>query len=95
MAHIHEHTHSDGTTHSHEHPHTHDSNHGHDHLDANDKAQTKALLAFMIEHNEHHAEELAALLDGLEEKAKKKLLSAIGTFEAANVELKAVLDMLD
>jgi hypothetical protein len=49
----------------------------------------------MIHHNEHHAEELADLLDSLPKHAQKKLTIAIGSFEAANVELQEVLDCLD
>lgn len=49
----------------------------------------------MVHHNEHHAEELANLLDSLPEKAQKRLTMAIGTFEAANVELQDVLECLD
>lgn len=57
--------------------------------------KTKALLSYMLHHNEHHAEELAALIDSLPKNAQKKLLTAIGTFEAANVELQEVLACLE
>ena len=57
--------------------------------------ETKALLSYMLHHNEHHAEELAALLDSLPKKAQKKLSLAIGSFEAANVQLQEVLDCLE
>ena len=57
--------------------------------------ETKALLSYMLHHNEHHAEELAALIDSLPKNAQKKLLTAIGTFEAANVELQEVLACLE
>ena len=49
----------------------------------------------MLQHNEHHAEELADLLDSLPKHAQKKLTIAIGSFEAANVELQEVLDCLE
>lgn len=52
-------------------------------------------LLHMIDHNEHHAEELADLLDTLPTQAKKQLTRAIGTFEAANVELRQVLEYLE
>lgn len=84
--------------HIHDHPHTHMDGHSHDHTHPqsapNDIEQTKALLAYMVDHNEHHAEELANLLDSLPEKAQKRLSMAIGTFEAANVELQDVLESL-
>lgn len=87
--------------HIHDHPHTHmdghSHDHGHDHPQSAlaDIEQTKALLAYMVHHNEHHAEELANLLDSLPEKAQKRLSMAIGTFEAANVELQDVLESLE
>ena len=80
--------------HNHDH-HSHDHDHPHSHDTAAAPDKTKALLAYMVHHNEHHAEELASLLDSLPEHAKKKLLSAIGAFEAANVELREVLACLE
>ena len=85
------------------HTHTHDGSthtHGHDHVHTGAEAQpgpeqTKALLTYMLHHNEHHAEELAGLLEALPEPAKSRLSLAIGTFEAANVELKEALDCLE
>jgi hypothetical protein len=57
--------------------------------------QLKAILNYMVEHNEHHAEELADLLGALPAEPAAKLRKAIGSFEAANVELKMVLDSLE
>ncbi len=65
------------------------------HSSAKTPEETKALLAYMIHHNDHHAEELADLLPSMPESARKKLLLAIGTFESANVELQEVLDCLN
>ena len=103
--HTHEHTHdhtdsghthgdADGHTHTHD-GSTHTHTHNHSHEGVTDLEQTKALLAYMLHHNEHHAEELAGMLDALPENAKAKLSLAIGTFEAANVELKEVLECLE
>ena len=86
--HSHPHEHEDG----HEHEHTHE--HSHDHGDIPPAERTKALLGYMIDHNEHHAEELADLVDSLEGAARKRLLEAIGSFEAANVQLREVLELL-
>lgn len=82
--------------HTHDHPHTHEHNHTHSSqsLAGRNAEETKALLAYMIHHNEHHAEELAGLIDSLPQEARKKMSIAIGSFEAANVELQAVLDCL-
>ena len=86
--------------HTHDHPHTHDHMHPHSHTGSGQNAaagtteETKALLTYMIHHNEHHAEELAELMDSLPQEARKKMSIVIGSFEAANVELQAVLDCL-
>lgn len=82
--------------HTHDHPHTHEHNHTHSSqsLAGRNAEETKALLTYMIHHNEHHAEELAGLIDSLHQEARKKMSIAIGSFEAANVELQAVLDCL-
>jgi len=89
---MHEHEHE----HEHEHGHEHDHKHGHAHVSGEiaPEERTKKLLAYMIDHNEHHTEELAELLDALEGDARKKLLEAIGSFEVANVQLREVLTML-
>lgn len=87
--HTHEHTH-DGVTHTHPHTHDHEHHHDHDH----GAARTKALLAYMIDHNDHHAEELSALLESVDGEAKEKLRAAIGGFEAANAQLREVLALL-
>lgn len=85
----------------HERAHTRKQDHPHGHEHARPDGEiapaerTKALLGYMIDHNEHHAEELAELLDGLEGGARKKLLEAIGGFEVANVQLREVLTMLE
>ena len=67
--HVHERSHSHGDDHVHTHPHTHDEAHSHSDNSGNMK-ETKALLAYMIYHNEHHAEELGGLLDALPKKAQ-------------------------
>jgi len=76
--------------------HTHD--HGHEHHDHGDvpaAERTRALLAYMIDHNEHHASELAELVDNLDGAARKRLLEAIGSFEVANVQLREVLELME
>ena len=77
--------------------HTHDHGHEHpnDHGDIPPAERTRALLAYMIDHNEHHAEELAELVDSLDGAARKRLLEAIGSFEVANVQLREVLELVE
>ncbi|GEM_PF-3938888 len=55
---------------------------------------TKALLKYMVHRYELHNTELANQLDSVPPEARKKLLFAIGHFEAANVELSEVLEYL-
>jgi len=84
--------------HTHEHPHEHTHEHTHDHAvpdGVSPVERTRALLGYMIDHNEHHAEELAELLDTLSGDAHKKLLEAIGSFEVGNVQLREVLELLN
>ena len=59
-----------------------------------DLAQTRVLLEYMLRRNENHNAELADLLDHLPAKAQEQLLMAIGTYEAANVELREVLNSI-
>ena len=77
------------------HTHDHGHEHHHDHGDMPPAERTKALLSYMIDHNEHHAEELAELVDSLEGAARKRLLEAIGSFEAGNVQLREVLELME
>ena len=101
--HTHEHVHPDGTVHTHTHAdgtvHTHThadgTTHTHSHEAPADMAHLKAILKYMVEHNEHHAEELADLLGMLPEEPAAKLRRAIGSFEAANTELQMVLESLE
>ena len=73
--------------------HTHE--HSHEHTTPAGGSRTRALLGYMIDHNEHHCEELADLLDALDGAPRKKLLEAIGSFEVANVQLREVLDLME
>lgn len=89
---MHEHEHEHTYTHSH--PHEHEPGVAHDHSGVSPAERTRALLGYMIEHNEHHAEELAELVDTLEGAARKRLLEAIGSFETGNVQLREVLELM-
>lgn len=98
--HTHQHVHEDGSVHTHTHSHEdgHEHSHTHTHAEAaagiSDAEKTKALLGYMIDHNEHHAEELADMLPSLGGEAQKKLSEAIGCFEAGNVQLREVLELI-
>lgn len=58
-AEAHSHSHENG--HIHSHPH----DHAHTHASNGDMAETRTLLEYMLHHNEHHAEELADMMDSL------------------------------
>jgi len=75
-----------------EHVHEHEHKHG---GEVSPEERTRALLAYMIDHNEHHADELAELLEDIDGAAKKKLQEAIGSFEVANTQLHEVLELLN
>lgn len=62
-----------------------------DSVDTESIKRAVIFLRYAVEHNSAHAEELAELLDTLPEQLKRKFLLAIGSFEAANVELENVL----
>lgn len=78
----------------HEHGHTH----GHEYAPIAGgiapEERTRALLAYMIDHNAHHASELSELADSLNGAARERLLEAIGGFQAANAQLGEVLDLM-
>lgn len=97
-SHPHEHAPGHEQEHTHSHDHAHEHDHAHDHAalsgDVAPAERTKALLAYMIDHNEHHASELSELVDSLDGAARKRLLEAIGSFEVANVQLREVLELV-
>ena len=97
--HSHPHDHEPGE-HTHDHSHTHDHEHSHEHAHTPaasgvaPEERTRALLAYMIDHNAHHVSELSELVDGLGGAARERLLEAIGGFEAANAQLREVLELI-
>ena len=58
-----------------------------------------ALMKFMVQHNDAHAQELAELADQLRgagrEHAYKKLMDAVADFDMANARLDAVFSELN
>lgn len=53
--------------HEHTHDHEHDHEHTHEHAPgcADERTELKALLGYMLEHNEHHLGELSDIADRL------------------------------
>ena len=76
--------------------HAHNHAHHHDHaLDsATSQEETLALLAYMVSHNKHHAEELEKLATEIKGEAEFHLQNAIGSFKEGNEELEKALKLL-
>ncbi|MDO4261641.1 MAG: cobalt transporter [Eubacteriales bacterium] len=110
--HDHEHTHGDVThshAHSHEPGHEHDHNHehggcGHDHSHCGHahgeqpKDEDTAVLAYMLDHNRHHAQELAEIAKHLREQGKEEAAAQIEKgvedFEKGNMRLSIALSLV-
>lgn len=104
-SHDHEHTHADGTTHTHAHTHahgheqehthqhTHDHEHPHSH-DHHSPEEALALLAYMVQHNRHHAEELHELAHSMDDDAAQLIHDAILDFDLGNEKLDEALKLL-
>lgn len=94
-SHDHEHTHTDGTTHTH--PHTHDHGHEQEHTHTHDHhspEEALALLAYMVQHNRHHAEELHELAHSMDDEAAQLIHDAILDFDLGNEKLDEALKLL-
>lgn len=69
--------------HSHEHQHEHGN-------------KTEALLAYMLEHNQHHAEELQEVADTLEQEgyqeAAAQIREGVAEFQKGNIHLGKALE---
>lgn len=80
-----------GLTHSHAHSHSHSHS-------ETPMEELLALMQYMANHNDAHAQELAELASQLLEagksKAYRQIMNAVADFDAANAQLSAVLDQL-
>lgn len=56
--------------------------------------EATALLAYMVQHNGRHADELNELLETLPVKAREKARIALAIFDSANIELNEALEEL-
>lgn len=79
----------------------HSHAHGADHAHGNTETPMEELLAlmkFMVDHNDAHAQELATLADQLREAGKSRacnrIMDAVSDFDMANATLNAVLQSL-
>ncbi len=87
--------HGAGHEHGHEHHHDHDHHHDHEHHEQRSAEQMAALLGYMLEHNQHHAEELDGLGAQLEQQggadAAQLVRSAVAEFAKGNEFLEKAL----
>lgn len=96
--HDHNHNHADGVAHTHPHTHEHgkEAEHVHEHgAEKGELAETRALLNYMLEHNEHHTEELEDISDRMKEldlSAEAEMLDlCIGHYKKGNEMLEKAL----
>ena len=79
-----------GVTHSHAHDHDHSHDQG-----GTPMEELLALMKFMVNHNDAHAQELAELADQLQtagrSRAYNQIMDAVANFDVANAQLDAVL----
>lgn len=104
--HTHEHKHEHAHDHSHEHNHEHSHDHSHEHSHSHhthgnetqgnaDMNQMISLLKYMLQHNEHHTEELISLaqkmeLAGLPESAAL-IKESVTSYQDGNAKLTNAL----
>lgn len=99
-SHVHKHVHEGGEeSHSHDHIHEGTTDHHHHHNKENStKEEALALLAYMVAHNEHHAQELSELavsMMNLElSEAAEEIESAVSDFKEGNLKLRSALTLL-
>lgn len=87
--------------HDHEHCHHHDHDHEHchhEHAGTQPKDEDTAVLAYMLDHNKHHAQELAAIAKHLREAGKEEaavqIEKGVEDFEKGNMRLQIALSLV-
>ena len=97
--HTHEHTHGDGHDHGHTHTdHACENSHCGSCNEGDCKNETLALLTYMLQHNEHHAQELDQMADNLAkmgmDAACKTIKEAVADFQKGNMRLGLALTLV-
>lgn len=77
----HDHIHHHGHTEKHEH------HHGHTHAHSHSADEAAALLKYLLDHNQHHLEELENLTTHADGDAKSILCDAVSSYREANESL--------
>ena len=92
-----EHSHC-GCCHEHGHEHEHDHEHCEHAHDGQPKDEDTAVLAYMLDHNKHHAQELAVIAKHLREQGKEEAAAqverGVEDFEKGNMRLSIALSLL-
>ena len=82
--------HNNHEGHCHDHDHDHHHSHG-----APSQPPTTALLAYMLDHNQHHAAELDQMAENLQklgmDTAAKQIKEAVSDFQKGNLRLSLAL----
>ncbi|MCF0105834.1 MAG: cobalt transporter [Holdemanella sp.] len=73
--------------------HSHDHSHHHHDIPASTD-ENVALLAYMLHHNEHHAEELHELAHNLDGDVSNLIHEAVSFFEKGNEKLAQALERM-
>ncbi len=101
-----EHGHCHGHDHEHTHEHTHDHSHGQEHCGGCESgcaqkkpgSEQEALLSYMLDHNKHHAAELADVAKKFRETGKEdvavQIEKAIENFDKGNLYLSLALSLV-
>ena len=86
---------SDNHTHEHIHTHSHDHSHNHSHPVASSMEEAVALLRYMLDHNQHHADELHELGHCFEDEIADLVHDAVDSLQDSNTYLEQALSLLD
>ena len=100
-----EHGHCHGHEHEHDHEHCHEHTHDHSHEgcgcgcgDHKPGSEQEALLSYMLDHNKHHAAELAEVAKKFRETGKEdvavQIEKAIENFDKGNLYLNLALSLV-
>ena len=86
-----------GYSHTHDHDHSHSHSHGAA-VDATPMEELLALMKFMVNHNDAHAQQLAELAEQLSSAGKirayTQIMDAVANFDMVNAQLDGVLKEL-
>ena len=70
-------------------------NNEHGHTHGTVKEETRALLNYMADHNEHHAEELREIADSLSSDAAKAVREAVELLKQSTEKLRQAIGRLE